>query len=334
MTYLAKRARTVAIILCTVALMLAILAYSLRNTNSSFMAESSSVSIDLSKIDRQNPPQPDTSESPDLQASDNFPVDRSENAISIEPNLVEEIELRQPAPLSERGLPDSLARELEQLEAEASAGNVGSAFILYRSLSSCQNNRFQQDTDLEAAIDEMQRTNSIVTRGNGQEFLRYVDPAKEEPRLRKLYEFCSGVPDEKTQSADKWLELAADLGNRDSQMQIGRENYDNETGQNYLQLAWLQGNLDALGWLANGYLDSEDNLTAFAYQIAYAQLSAKDYAVRGSSESPTAQRWIDADKQGLLKMGSGLSDSDRQQAYEIARSLIASNPNCCMRRQN
>jgi len=317
----------VAIILCTAALVAAILAYTLLNVNSSFIAENSADSIAQNNIDRQDPPKPNTSETPSSQPSDGFTID------PVEPNLVADIELRPPPPLSERGLPDSLARELEQLEAEASAGNAGSAFILYRGLRSCQTNRFQQDADLEAAIDEMQRTNSTVTRVNGQESLRYVDPAKEEPFLRQLYKFCSGVPYQITQTADKWLELAADLGNRDSQMQIGRENYANETGQHYLQLAWLEGNFGALGWLANGYFNSEDHVTAFAYQFAYAQLSAKDFAISGILESPTAQGWIDADNQGLLKMARGLSDSDRQQAYEIARSLIASNPRCCMRRE-
>ena len=132
--------------------------------------------------------------------------------------------------------------------------------------------------------------------------------------------------------ADDWLVLSAQLGNVKSQVELGRKLFDSEQGIDYLNMAWLQGDIEALGWLAKGHAESGDSLIAFAHQLAYSQLSRKDFEVRGVQESRIGARWMEADQRALADLRYQLSPAERNQAYEIAATLLRDNESCCLLR--
>ena len=89
------------------------------------------------------------------------------------PNLVETIDLRSRKAPAARGLPTVLVDELDELISVANQGSSEAAFLLYRGLSTCRDNRYSSVTQLESALSEMRRTNSIVVSVRGQESRQY-----------------------------------------------------------------------------------------------------------------------------------------------------------------
>lgn len=248
-----------------------------------------------------------------------------------EANLISGISLRERPPL-DVAYPESFAAAYDELVAAVEDGDSDSAFILYRSLKRCQNHRYATDSELESAIREMHQINSTISRADNAEHREMVDPSTTEQYLRQEHRFCSNVSHSYLDDADNWRIRAADLGNLTSQMELGTIVQGTSEGAKYLEMAWLQGHFDALAWIAKQYSGNGDKVTAYAYQLAYNQLSGKDFEDRSVPSSPSSERWKEADEKALADAEFGLSPRERELANSIAESLIQSNERCCLRR--
>jgi hypothetical protein len=103
-------------------------------------------------------------------------------------------------------------------------------------------------------------------------------------------------------------------------------------GRQFLEDAWLAGEIEAAGWLGKYYEQSRDvqpdPSRAYAYTYIYTALTEQQFQ-RYGTERPMARWWLESNIESLERKRRLLRPPDLADATELAERLLKSNEACC-----
>lgn len=234
-------------------------------------------------------------------------------------------------------LSGSIATDYVPLRLAAEAGDGQAAWLLYEGLRSCEVN-FRSERELSDALEQLQQTRSI-TMPNGSEMgfspnMSDEDISRVVAALRQGYVDCIGVADWQISEKDKVLKMAAEGGSSEAAIEYARELEELQLARRWLDSAWEQGNARALNFLAENYresyergLEADGAIKAYAAGLLHAALTESEFSDRGM---PTNS--IVSDMRDYLEYTAArMRPHEVDEAMEMAKAMLRSNPNCCER---
>lgn len=235
--------------------------------------------------------------------------------------------------------PAVLADELEAFKMRAESGEGSVARALSNWLNRCNGRNFATDAEFEDFLDHYQQTHTLpVTIQNQRVDVRKEPNSQIVDELKSDFEFCKAVPDSDIEASEMWLVAAAEAGNVDALMEMGRNHVGRGKGLKYLEESWLAGSIDGAGWLAKAYAtqsnpEDRDFVSAYAYQKVYATIVRTDFERRGVADLSFNQSWMEADSAGLQNFSNQLNPSQLEAANSLAARILRENGNCCFERR-
>ena len=221
----------------------------------------------------------------------------------------------------------------EILREAALNGDAIASIMLYEMQRSCQS-RYESDDALEATIDQLHQTHTIPIPGQEQS-ARFSDPEsidKMATVMRSRYSTCEKLLAYQGNLEEKWLERSANDGWPLAMIELGQQQEDQESARNLYQAAWDAGSAQSLSLLSEimkrSYDNGEDpnaNVEAFAvlhtYTIIETTLLEDQGRIAGRHAARLKAKLEDEQKQLLPR--------ERDDALEMSKQMIRSNPNCC-----
>ena len=229
-----------------------------------------------------------------------------------------------------------LADMYDILALAAENGDVGAARELYKNLWGCNGTPSSIETH-NSQIDKLWSTSSYISfLGDAPSEIKLSSSDLElrEKIMREQFEFCLGVTQDKIDNRSKWIELAAEGGDRMAietvALSLGQTKESFELYRN----AWNDG------WVGVGYGlamkhgqgipglngGKPDLIRQYAFTLATNTIwaSALNY-----NESATAANKISDLDTALVRLSAVLSALEQEKAEKLAASLIRDNKKCC-----
>jgi hypothetical protein len=230
-------------------------------------------------------------------------------------------------------LTDRLVDMYDDLVRTATDGDASAARILYDHLNYCRG-AFQDSASWDDAI-RMLRDEGVLIHANRdgavEELPRGLDTSSIERGMRRQFERCEGVSEDQMDEAEEWARRSAEGNDYFGMQAWNRVLGKSEESLKVLEKAWELGHGSALQsisiyhrtGISESAVDQPDYIKVYAYQLAYNKLKEAAYASQNAS--------MMVKMENVLKgLGGYLTPTEQQQAEEMAREIVASNPNCCI----
>ena len=259
----------------------------------------------------------------------------AEADISFSDNDPVRITWRQPPFLGYKLEPED--RGYKSLSARAEAGDEIAAYLLSELMNRCST-AFETQEEMEAAIDWLQQTQTIVYPDSVQE-IGIANPEKHIPvaiqHIRALFETCSGITAEQKSESGIWLQRSADVGFLPALMELAYKEENHETAIRLFTQAWEIGDSEALKGLSERYyanwqsgVEPNDKVRAYASLYLYTRISEAGMGP-GTGHGEIAARQLARIQETLDRATTDMLSHELDEAIEIARSMIESNSHCC-----
>jgi hypothetical protein len=221
----------------------------------------------------------------------------------------------------------------EILREAALTGDAIASIMLYEMQRSCQSH-YDSEEDLEAAVDQLYQTHTIPRPGQERP-TKIGDPEKLEEfatMMRSSYARCEKLFAYQGNFDEKWLERSANDGWPLAMIELGQQQKDQESARNLYQAAWDAGSVQSLSLLSEiikrSYESGEDpnaNVEAFAVLLTYTIIETtllKDQGRIAGRHATSLKAKLEDEQKLLLPQ-------ERNEALEMSKQMIRSNPNCC-----
>ena len=221
----------------------------------------------------------------------------------------------------------------EILREAALTGDAIASIMLYEMQRSCQS-RYESEDELEAALDQLYQTHTIPIPGREQP-AGLGDPERidrMEAQMRSKYSRCKKLLAYQGNLEEKWLERSANDGWPLAMIELGQQQEDQESARILYQAAWDAGSTQSLDLLSeiirqsyeNG-VDPSANVEAFAMLRTYTIIETtllKNQGRIAGRQAARLQAKLDEEQKLLLPQ-------ELEEALEMSKQMIRSNPNCC-----
>jgi hypothetical protein len=221
----------------------------------------------------------------------------------------------------------------EVMRKAALSGDAIVSFNLSEMQRSCQSH-YDSDESLEAAVDQLYQTHTIP-RPDQERPTKIGDPEKLEEiatMMRSSYARCEKLLAYQGDFDEKWLERSANDGWPLAMIELGQQQDDRESARNLYQAAWDTGSVQSLSLLSEiimrSYESGENpnaNVEAFAVLLTYTIIETTLLKDQGRIAGRHAAR-LKAKLEDEQKL---LLPQERNEALEMSKQMIRSNPNCC-----
>ncbi len=233
--------------------------------------------------------------------------------------------------------------DYDALKELALKGDSDAAFLLAQWLESCQQAPPpESEKDLEKAINDIEQTHSVRSYREGKlQHGQLKNPTQEQIALaqevqRRQFKSCNAVSLARRDEADTWLDLAESNGSYEARMRraaSGRLPADESV--RVLSELWQAGDPAALLSLSKIYRDEYNSggwpdaePKSVGAELAF--LITQEALMLEAELSDKTSNHLERVNAAVSHRLSMLVPYKREEAYEFARELLASNQNCCV----
>ncbi|MEL7024946.1 MAG: hypothetical protein AAGL69_14525 [Pseudomonadota bacterium] len=214
-------------------------------------------------------------------------------------------------------------------------GNAIAAFRLWFELALC-NSTPRDEAEFEAGIARMYETRTWMGNSDNPPSVHF-DPQREERQARNRRRFCLTTPDDARDGRTDLLKRAAAEGVVPA-MGVYMSEIVAERPDEAIDLAyrmWEAGSGNGASFLANQYAEGWEGQAPDRVRAAAFGFIAGQLAIQRIHENPYQgdlrpyQEFLEFIRSQRRDRMLGLGVAEFNEAYELARTLLEENPNCC-----